>query len=182
MRRLCPCSNSNIIGGAPLSVTFAVGMRLGALLVFGAVTLLALSAFTYRQVRHKPPILTIVPTSRPAIRRGPYGRIDATMAVGVTNNSQSSLLVGVGVASAKGADTFRSSSRDILELKPGCGTLWPVTYNNSLPKPQLLGADYLRIQSPSEKRARAILFRLGVPRIGTNDVWRSLVVGQAMYE
>jgi hypothetical protein len=156
-------------------------MRL-ALVLLAVVVFVALTGFVYQWVRHKPPILTIVPIGRPTILSRQYGQIDAAMVVGVTNNSRSSLTVGVGVASGKSDDTFRSRSRDIVELKPGCGTLWPVTYNTSWPKPQLLGADYLSSQSPSERRARAILLRLGVPGIRTNDVWRSVVVGPARYE
>lgn len=172
---------SFVSGPARLHSALAVAMRL-ALVFLVVVIFAALAVFTYRWVRQEPPILSIVPTGRPTTRRGPQGQIDVAMVVGVTNNSRSSLMVGVGVASGKSGDSFRSSSRGIEELKPGCGILWPVTYNTSWPKPQLLGADYLRIQSSGERRARAILFKLGVPGVGTNDLWRSVVVGQVSYE
>jgi hypothetical protein len=164
-----------------VDMRLAAGMRV-ALLLLGVVALVAFAAFAYQRIRHKPPVLTIAPTGRPQCHSGMYGQIDVSMVVGVTNNSRSSLLVGVGVTSPQSGYTFRSTSREIVQLKPGCGTLWPVTYNSSGPKPQVLGGDYLRIQGRREIRARALLFKLGVPGIGTNDSWVSVVAGQVVYE
>jgi hypothetical protein len=45
-----------------------------------------------------------------------------------------------------------------------------------------LVADYLRVQSPIETKARRLLHDFGLSNVATNDLWRSQIIGQIVQQ
>jgi hypothetical protein len=45
-----------------------------------------------------------------------------------------------------------------------------------------LVADYMRVQSPIETKARRFLKARGFSKVATNDLWRSRVIGQVVQQ
>lgn len=143
-------------------------------------------AFHYHRAA-KRAVLTVVPTGQPQFQAtgpGVYGtRTMVLLPVAVTNHSNAPLLcwIGVTIGENPGSGPWYAG-REPLRIAPRSGTVTFAEYDpgNIFFHSGFLVVDYLKLQSPAERKIRRFLHGFGLSKVATNDLWCSQVIGRVV--
>lgn len=163
-------------------------MRL-AIRAIAVVALVGLAAACYIRAMSKRPALIVIPMGQPRFHNSEAGaagiRTTVLLPVALTNRTPAPLLcwVGVAIGNNPGPGPWYAG-REVLRVGPRSGMVTLVDYDagNIFFHSGFLVADYMKVQSPIETKARRLLHGLGFTKVATNDLWRSQVIGQIVQQ